>query len=106
MRSATVTQKLDTVSPPAARIDPVYDTAFGVTTEDRYRWMEQWRCEELQSWLRAQAAYSRTYLDALPDRSALGERIYELGDALSKISGLFLAGERCFYLDFGFVAHR
>lgn len=90
--------ELDLQAPPAARIDLVVETAFGRPSADPYRWMERWRGEELQTWLRAQAAYSRAYLDALPNRRRLRERIGALGGALPKISGLFLAGERCFYL--------
>ena len=74
------------------------DIPFGRAVADPYRWMEQWHGEEVQAWLRAQAAYSRAYLDALPVRQRLRGQIAALGDALPKISGLFLAGERCFYL--------
>src|SRR4051794_25102130 len=89
---------LDLETPPDARLDPVVDIAFGRAVADPYRWMEQWHGEEVQTWLRAQAAYSRAYLDALPNRQRLRERIAALGDVLPKISGLFLVGERCFYL--------
>ncbi len=84
--------------PPAARVEPVVDIHFGHAVADPYRWMEQWHGEEFQDWLRAQGAYSRAYLDALPGRSPLRERVNELGDSLPKISGLFLARDRCFYL--------
>ncbi|HEU4322723.1 MAG TPA: prolyl oligopeptidase family serine peptidase [Roseiflexaceae bacterium] len=83
---------------PTARAEPVYDTAFGLEAADPYRWMEQWHGEEMQAWLRAQAAHCRATLDTLPGLEQLRQRIRALGDAQPKISGLFLAGQRCFYL--------
>lgn len=66
---------------PVARGEVVRDIYFGTTVEDPYRWMEDWQGEEAQSWIRAQAAYTRAYLDALPEREALLTQIAELRDA-------------------------
>jgi len=95
---ARLGRALDPARPPAARIDCVCDAAFDPAAADPYRWMEQPRGEELEAWLRAQAAYSRAYLDGLPQRAALLERIRALGDTSPKLSGLFAAGGRVFYL--------
>jgi prolyl oligopeptidase len=83
---------------PVARIDVVRDTYFGTTIEDPYRWMEDWQSEEFQSWIKAQAAYTRAYLDALPEREALLARIAELGDASANLSYFQVAGGHTFYL--------
>src|SRR2546421_13037656 len=48
-----------TLTPPAARVEILRDTYYGVTVEDPYRWMEDWKGEELQAWLKAQAAYTK-----------------------------------------------
>jgi len=83
---------------PVARIDVVRDTYFGISIEDPYRWMEDWQSEDAQSWIKEQAAYTRAYLDALPEREKLLERIAELGDANANLSYFQVAGERTFYL--------
>ena len=83
---------------PVARKEIVTDTYFGTTIEDPYRWMEDWKGEELKAWVAAQGAYTRAYLDALPEREALGKRIAELGDASPTFYNFSFTGERFFYL--------
>jgi prolyl oligopeptidase len=55
------------MTPPTARIDMVYDTYFGTTVADPYRWLEDWEGAEARAWLDAQAACARAFLDALPE---------------------------------------
>ncbi|MBV8823320.1 MAG: hypothetical protein JO123_11065, partial [Ktedonobacteraceae bacterium] len=74
------------------------ETHFGITVEDPYRWMEDWKGEELQNWLKAQGAYSEAYLRALPERDALLKRITELDDISPHLSSFQVAGGRYFYL--------
>ncbi len=83
---------------PVARREVVRDTYFGTTVEDPYRWMEDWQGEEAQSWIRAQAAYTRAYLDALPEHEALLTQIAELRDASPYLSDFQVAGGCTFYL--------
>jgi prolyl oligopeptidase len=83
---------------PVARKETVTDTYFGTTIEDPYRWMEDWKGEELKSWVAAQGAYTRAYLDALPERQALSKRIAQLGDASPTFYNFSFTGERFFYL--------
>ena len=83
---------------PVARRDIVTETHFGITVEDPYRWMEDWKGEELQNWLKAQGAYSEAYLRALPERDALLKRITELDDISPHLSSFQVAGGRYFYL--------
>src|SRR5436305_2799349 len=87
-----------TLTPPVARVEVVRDTYYGVTVEDPYRWMEDWKGEELQTWLKAQATYTKEYLEALPEREALLKRITELSGADPVLSSLQVAGGRYFYL--------
>ena len=86
------------MTPPVARVDVVRDTYFGTTVEDPYRWLEDWRSEEALAYVRAQGAYSRAYLDSLPDRVALAERIAELSGASTRIDHPILALDHTFYL--------
>ncbi|HSH77433.1 MAG TPA: hypothetical protein VLA19_02755, partial [Herpetosiphonaceae bacterium] len=86
------------MTPPIARVEVVRDTYFGTTIEDPYRWMEAWQSPEARAWLDAQGAHTRAYLDALPQRAALLERIAELGNVSSEVYYLQVAGGRAFYL--------
>lgn len=84
--------------PPRARVEVVHDTYFGTTVDDPYRWLEDWQGAEARSWLDAQAAATREYLDGLPDRPALLARIGELSNAAPNLSSFQVAGGRVFYL--------
>jgi prolyl oligopeptidase len=83
---------------PIARKETVTDTYFGTAIEDPYRWMEDWKGEELRGWVEAQGAYTREYLDALPERQTLAKRIAELGDASPTFYNFSFMGEHFFYL--------
>jgi prolyl oligopeptidase len=84
--------------PPRARVEVVQDTYFGTKVADPYRWLEDWQGAEARSWLDAQAAATREYLDALPERAALLARIGELSNAAPNLSRFQVAGGRTFYL--------
>src|SRR5262245_57991148 len=83
---------------PKVRIETVYDTYFGTTIADPYRWLEDWRSDEAMTWLNAHAAHARSYLDALLHRAELMARISELSDATPQLRGFKIAGGRTFYL--------
>lgn len=83
---------------PVARIDVVRDTYFGTTIEDPYRWMENWKSEEFQVWVKEQAACTQAYLDALPGRDKLLAQLTELTNAGPALSYFQVMGERVFYL--------
>src|SRR5271166_2654636 len=68
-------------APPAAPIRPVTDDYFGTPTVDNYRYLEDLKDPQVQSWMKAQADYTRATLDALPGRQALLERVHELANA-------------------------
>ncbi|HTJ40491.1 MAG TPA: prolyl oligopeptidase family serine peptidase [Kofleriaceae bacterium] len=90
-----------TTAPPAnapvARTADVVETLFGVEVHDPYRWMEGDPNAERDAWLRGQGARARAYLDALPGRAALFDRIRELGLGTGAITSVQLAGGRTFY---------
>ena len=58
--------------PPKAAVHEVTDTYFGKQIIDPYRWMEDAKSPETANWMKAQADYSRGYLDRLPIRPAAG----------------------------------
>jgi len=74
----------------------VSDTYFGTTVADPYRWMED-KGPEVDSWLKAEAAYAHARLEALPERNALLKRIEDLGEAGVEVSGARRAGKAIFY---------
>src|SRR6202171_3855888 len=73
--------------PPKAPIDEVTDTYFGQSVVDPYRWMEDAKSPETAAWMKAQADYSRAYLDRLPTRAQLLKRFEELSETGVRVSG-------------------
>ena len=82
---------------PATRVAVARDVYHGVTVEDPYRWLEDGANQEVRTWVAAQTARTRSYLDALPYRLALGTRLLALMSKSSPSYGdLQSAGGRLF----------
>lgn len=64
-------------APPVGK-DDVVDDYHGTAVADPYRWLEEPDGERTRAFVTAQNAASSTYLDALPEREALHERLREL----------------------------
>ena len=62
---------------------PVTDEYHGVKIVDDYRWLENWEDPQVKQWTAAQNARTRDYLDHLPSRPAIRERIRQLITASS-----------------------
>jgi prolyl oligopeptidase len=62
-------------SGPPTRVDSVADTYHGVRVPDPYRWLENGSDPAVRAWTAQQSARTRTYLDALPVRARLHERL-------------------------------
>lgn len=73
---------------------PVTDTYQGVQVVDDYRWLEPPADPEVRQWSARQNARTRAYLDRLPSRSAITERLTQLyGGTSNRFSSLmFRAG--------------
>jgi prolyl oligopeptidase len=87
-------------APPVAPINPAVDDYFGVKITDPYRYMENLDDPAVQSWVKAQATYTRNVLDSIPGRAGLLADIekYDNG-APATVSGVHrIAGDRYFYL--------
>ena len=63
---------------PATAKRPVSDTYHGVTVTEDYRWLEDDASSEVRRWVADQNAATRSYLDAIPQRAAIGARVAEL----------------------------
>ena len=85
------------VGAPQAPVLPVTDVYHGVSVQDPYRWLEAGEDPAVRAWSIAQTARSRAYLDALPYRAALGERLMALiSQTSTSYAGLKAAGGRLF----------
>lgn len=63
---------------PETRKDTVTDTYWGVVIQEPYRWLEDDRSEETGNWVIAQNNVTNAYLEQIPFRNALKERMTEL----------------------------
>ena len=66
---------------PVAPVREVTDNYFGQRIVDPYRWMEDSKSPEMVAWMKGQSDYTRAYLDRLPMRQELLERITKLSNA-------------------------
>src|SRR5512139_3283925 len=64
--------------PPIARKEPVRETHWGEEIVDPYRWMENPKDKDWESFMKGQSAYARQVLDSIPGRKALYERVTQL----------------------------
>ena len=63
---------------PATTMGSVVDDLGGTKVADPYRWMESLDSPEVKAWITAQNAVTDPYLNALPHRKALNERLTAL----------------------------
>jgi len=83
-------------APPFSAVEPVVDVLHGVPISDPYRWLEDQNSPRTRSWIEEQMQYARAYLDAIPDRARIRERVRELLDTETYDSFL-KAGSRYFF---------
>ncbi len=84
--------------PPTPR-NIVVDTYHGVSIEDPYQYLENLDNKQVQQWFRAQNDYTRAYLDQIPGRTALLNRIIELDHSMPyTIRELTVVNDYFFYL--------
>ena len=69
--------------PPATPKHPVSEEYQGIKISDDYRWLENWDDPEVKQWKPAQNARSREYLDHLPARPAIRQRLKQALSASS-----------------------
>ncbi|HEX4596598.1 MAG TPA: prolyl oligopeptidase family serine peptidase [Burkholderiaceae bacterium] len=87
-------------APPVAPIRPVTDDYFGTQVVDNYRYLEDVKDPQVQTWMKAQADYTRVELERLPGRQALLDRIHALSNSDTRRVAFVRRGERYFYLLF------
>ncbi|MCC5940018.1 MAG: S9 family peptidase [Balneolaceae bacterium] len=73
-----VTNETATLKPyPETRKGDVVDTYFGTDVADPYRWLEDDLSDETAAWVRAQNEVTFDYLDQIPFRDQIKERLTE-----------------------------
>jgi len=72
------------------------DTYFGVEVKDPYRWLEDDRSEETASWVKAQNKSTFSYLDNIPFREELKERLSEIWN-YEKVGAPFIEGDYTYF---------
>ena len=69
--------------PPETPKHPLTDEYHGVKVIDDYRWLENWDDPAVKEWSAVQNSRTREYLDHLPARPAIKERLKQLAGASS-----------------------
>ncbi|GAB4470011.1 MAG: prolyl oligopeptidase family serine peptidase [Armatimonadaceae bacterium] len=81
---------------PKTRAVDQKDTYFGVTVEDPYRWLEDENSEETAAWVEAQNKITFGYLEKIPYRKAIQQRLTELIN-YPRYTAPFRVGDTQFY---------
>ncbi len=68
---------------PATPKQPASNVYHGVAVGDDYQWLEDWNDPRVREWSAAQNALARAYLDAIPERVAILDRVAELRQSLA-----------------------
>ncbi len=64
--------------PPETPKRPVTEEYHGIKVTDDYRWLENWNDPAVKQWSAAENTRTREYLDHLPARAAIKERMHQL----------------------------
>src|SRR5258708_2578287 len=83
-------------APPHSQIDPITETLHGVPVTDPYRWLEDQESVCTREWLAAQTRYARAYLDSIPERERIRQRVRELVD-IETYDSIQKVGQRYFF---------
>ncbi|MGM0429696.1 MAG: prolyl oligopeptidase family serine peptidase [Pseudomonadota bacterium] len=84
------------MSYPDTRKGDVVDTYFGTEVADPYRWLEDDRSEETESWVKAQNEVTFAHLESIPYREKIETRLTELWN-YEKISAPFKEGDYTYF---------
>jgi prolyl oligopeptidase len=82
--------------PTTKRID-VVDDYFGTKVKDPYRWLEDDNAEDTRLWVQAENAVTNAYLEKIPQRAAIRERLTQVWN-FEKFSAASVHGGRYFFL--------
>jgi len=83
---------ITTLTYPNTAKGSVTDNYFGTTVEDPYRWLEDDESAETKNWVKEQNTVTQNYLEQIPYRNAIKERLSELWN-YEKFSAPFKEGK-------------
>ncbi|WP_034042478.1 prolyl oligopeptidase family serine peptidase [Wocania ichthyoenteri] len=81
--------------PETKKVDTV-DTYFDVEVKDPYRWLEDDRSEETEAWVKSQNKSTYAYLDNIPFRDELKDRLSKLWN-YEKVGAPFIEGDYTYF---------
>ena len=88
-------QSISVKYPNTAKVDSI-DTYFGIQVRDPYRWLEDDLSTETEQWVKAQNEVTFGYLNKIPYRKKLRERLEKLWN-YEKISAPFKEGDYTYF---------
>jgi prolyl oligopeptidase len=83
-------------APPHSPIKVVTEILHGVAITDPYRWLEDQESPQTRAWIEEQTRYAHAYLDSIPGRERIRDRIRELLD-VETYDSLQKVGNRYFF---------
>jgi prolyl oligopeptidase len=89
-------QKNERIKYPAARKTDQVDDYHGTRVADPYRWLEEIDSAETAEWVEAQRKLTESFLDRIPARSGIKERLTRLWN-YERYTVPFKQGDRYFY---------
>ncbi|AFM04959.1 prolyl oligopeptidase [Bernardetia litoralis DSM 6794] len=81
---------------PETKKDTTKDTYFGTTVSDSYRWLEDDRSAETESWVKAENEVTFNYLKAIPYREELKNQLEKVWN-YEKLSRPFKEGDYTYF---------
>ena len=85
-----------TFIPPLTPVETVTETIHGQSIGDPYRWLEDQQSPRTRDWVAEQTRFARNYLDQIPGRERIRERVREFL-AVDTTDSLHSAGNRYFF---------
>lgn len=82
--------------PLRSEVEAVTEILHGVPVTDLYRWLEDQDSPRTRVWIAAQTRYARAYLDPIPERDSIRQRLRELID-VETYDSLQKVGNRYFF---------
>ncbi|MDO5986903.1 prolyl oligopeptidase family serine peptidase [Flavivirga amylovorans] len=89
-------KKTITVNYPETKTVDTLDTYFGIEVKDPYRWLEDDRSPETEAWVKTQNKSTYNYLNNIPFRKELKERLSSLWN-YEKLSAPFIEGDYTYF---------
>ncbi len=93
LRSQSVSPSSTPTSPPVAPVKPITDTYYGTNVVDPYRYMENLKDPQVETWIKAQNEYTRGVLASISGREPLLARIRTFDETVPQVGASRLPGD-------------